>query len=413
MAREVDKLSALQIKSLNKVGRYSDGNGLYLQISRFDTKAWIFRFTLNGKPRQMGLGPIDIVSLKEAREEANRCRKLVHQRIDPIDLRSQERSKSLVSSASIITFQECAEKYIDAHISSWKNAKHGSQWRNTLTTYAFPILGNIPIQDVSTGMVLEVLEPIWTTKTETASRVRGRMESILGWAKSREYRKGENPARWKDHLGNILPQKTKVSHVKHHAALPYEQIGRFMEELRSKKSNSSQGLELLILTATRTGEVIHATWNEIDFNKQLWTIPAERTKTKKEHRVPLSGDAMNVLIEMKKNASSDYIFPGARKGRPLSNMAFLQCLKRMGRGDLTAHGFRSSFRDWAAEQTNYPSEVAEMALAHTVGDKVEAAYRRGDLYNKRCKIMESWAKYCATIPGDSDNVISIYDKDAS
>lgn len=410
MAREIEKLTVKGVASKNKVGRYSDGNGLYLQVSKFGTKAWIFRFTLNGKARQMGLGPTKLITLKEAREEAERCSKLVYNKIDPIDLRKREHGKAIAESASVITFKECAEKYINAHKDGWKNAKHASQWHNTLNTYAFPTLGSIPIQDVNTGMILKVLEPIWATKTETASRIRGRIDAILGWATSREYRKGENPARWKDHLDNILPQKTKVKKVKHHAALPYAEIGQFMADLRTNKTNSNLGLEFLILTAARTGEVINATWSEIDFNKRLWTIPAERTKTDHEHRVPLSDDAISVLTEMKQNATSDFIFPGGKRGRPLSNMAFLQCLKRMERSDLTAHGFRSTFRDWAAEKTNYPSEVAEMALGHAVGDKVEAAYRRGDLYEKRCKFMDAWAKHCATIPADGDNVVNIREK---
>ncbi|MDY0242017.1 MAG: site-specific integrase [Rhodospirillaceae bacterium] len=260
-----------------------------------------------------------------------------------------------------------------------------------MKAYVYPAIGDLAVNTVDTTLVMKIVEPIWTTKTETASRVRGRIETILDWATVRKYREGENPARWKGHLDHLLPAKSKVQKENHHAALPYEEIGSFMTELRQQDGISARALEFSILTVARTGEVINATWNEIDFDKRLWTIPAERMKAGREHRVPLSEPAMAVLRQIAPLQSGPYVFPGERPGRPLSNMALLMVLRRMKRTDLTAHGFRSTFRDWAAERTDFPSEVAEMALAHTVSDKVEAAYRRGDLFKKRIGLMEAWA----------------------
>jgi integrase len=280
-----------------------------------------------------------------------------------------------------------------------------------LETYAFPEIGSLPVQDIDTALVMKVLEPIWQAKTETASRVRGRIEAILDWATVGNYRIGENPARWKGHLAIMLPAKSTVMKVKHHAALPYDEIGAFMEKLSKRDSVSARGLEFQILTAARTGEVMGATWAEIDLDKAIWTVPTERTKTAKEHRVPLSSSATALLEHMQEVSTSEFVFPGAQSKKPLSNMAFLQLLKRMDRGDLTAHGFRSTFRDWAAERTAFPREVAEMALAHTIGDKVEAAYRRGDLFEKRRKMMDAWADYCSTIQEASANKVVPLRKD--
>lgn len=359
---------------------------------------------LDGKSRAMGLGAFHTVSLAEARDAAQHCRKLLRDRIDPIEQRKRELLKARTATAKVMTFMECADAYINAHEAGWRNAKHASQWRNTLRQYAYPIFGDLPVSAVDTGLVLKVLEPIWRTKTETASRVRGRIESVLDWATVRNLREGENPARWRGHLDKALPKPAKVRKVAHHAALPYDAMGDFMTVLRARAEVSARGLEFLILTAARTGEVIGAKWGEIDLEKGIWVIPAERMKARVEHRVPLSGATLSILKDIPKVSGSDYVFPGARQGRPVSNMVFLQLLKRMRYEDITAHGFRSTFRDWAAERTAYPREVAERALAHTTKDKTEAAYQRGDLFEKRRHLMEAWAAFCGEEVGAANNV---------
>ncbi len=407
MARSINRLSSRKVATETGRGLYADGGGLYLQVSQFDTKSWVFRFTLNKKSREMGLGPFHTISLADARQEAEKCRKMLREGIDPIERRKALRGQAQAEVVKAMSFKACAEKYINSHSAGWKNVKHASQWTNTLATYAYPVFGDLPVQAVDIGLVMKVLEPIWFTKTETAGRVRGRMEAILDWATVRKYRKGENPARWKGHLDTLLPARSKVQKVKHHAALPYDDIGAFMEKLGKQEGISARGLEFLILTAARTGEAIKATWDEIDFDKAVWVIPAERMKADREHRVPLAPVALQVLAGLKENARNDFVLPGMRNNTSLSNMAFLQLLKRMGRPDLTAHGFRSTFRDWTAERTAYPQEVAEMALAHTVADKVEAAYRRGDLFDKRRKIMDDWAEFCANNVGTDSNVVAI------
>ena len=391
MARQIGILSAMAVNKQTKPGLYADGGGLYLQVTESGAKTWIFRFMMAGKRRDMGLGPFHTVGLAEARQAAAECRKLKLQGIDPIAKRQSEQLAARAEVAKVNTFKQCAEAYISAHEPAWRNAKHGSQWRNTLTTYVYPVFGELPVNAVDTGLMMKVLEPIWATKTETASRLRGRIEMVLDWAAARKYREGENPARWKGHLDKLLPARSKVQKVEHPAALPYEQIGTFMKALREQEGVAARGLEFQILTAARTGEVIGAVWDEIDLENKVWAIPASRMKAGKEHRIPLSLAAVSLLKAMQKLSVSAYVFPGGKKDKPLSTAAFLATLKRMKRPDLTAHGFRSTFRDWAAEKTDFPSEVAEMALAHTVGDKVEAAYRRGDLFEKRRALMEAWA----------------------
>jgi integrase len=403
MAKTIRRLSPREVTLKTKRGMYPDGGGLYLQVSRFDTKSWIFRFTLNGKARHMGLGSLNYVPLAKARQEADKGRALIMDGIDPIDARKAAKAKMRVDEATAMTFKECAESYIESHRSGWRNEKHESQWRNTLATYTYPVFGNLPVSAVDVGLVMKALQPIWSTKTETASRLRGRIENVLDWATVQKYRKGENPARWRGHLDKLLPKPSKVQKIKHHAALPYNDIGAFMARLRKREAIAARGLDFLILTATRTMETMEATWDEFDLNEKIWTIPSERTKGDKEHRVPLSPAAVAIIQDMKKNSQSGYVFPGGRSRRPLSNMAFLQLLKRMDHGDLTAHGFRSTFRDWAAERTNYPNEVAEMALAHTINDKAERAYRRGELIDKRRRLMQDWAKFCSKVPIDKDN----------
>jgi integrase len=346
-----------------------------------------------GKPRLSGLGSADSITLAQARAARDEERVLIRRGVDPVAARRSERIEAMVGQVKAITFLECADTYIKTHEASWKSAVHRQQWRNTLKTYVYPIIGGVPVADIDTALAMRVLESIWSKIPETASRVRGRCECIIDWAKAREYRTGENPFRWRGHLDKLLPAKTKVRKVQHHAAMPYSDVPGFMEALREREGISARALEFLILTACRTSEALDAKWDEIDFGMKVWTIPDERMKAGKKHRVPLSPAAMRVIGQMHAIRSADVIFPGRRGS--LSNMSLLKTLERMGHDDLTAHGFRSSFRDWAAESTNYPSEVVEMALAHAIEDKVEAAYRRGDLFEKRRRLMDAWADYLA------------------
>ena len=380
-----------------------DGHGLYLRTTTNGVKGWIFRYQIDGRRRDMGLGSLDDVSLAEARDRIPELRRLVRQGIDPIDDRRVKRGIAKAAAAHALTFGDCAEHYVASHRASWKNATHRQQWESTLSTYVDPVIGGLPVQTIDTAFVMQVVEPLWAAKPETASRVRGRIEVILDWAATRGYRQGENPARWRGHLENLLPRKSKIWRVKHHAALPYAEIANFMAELREQDGIAARALEFAILTAGRTGEVLGAVWSEINFAERLWVIPGERMKAGREHRVPLSGRAVEILEEMAKICVGDYVFPGARNGKPLSNMALLMTLRRIGRGALTVHGFRSSFSDWCAEQTNFPAEVREMALAHAVGDKVEAAYRRGDLFQKRRQVMDAWATFIEL--GDSGTTV--------
>jgi integrase len=406
VARDVGRLKARTVVTRTKPGYYSDGGGLYLKVSGAAGRSWVFRYRVAGRLREMGLGSAHTVSLADARQAATECRKLRVQGVDPIDARLNERTRTKLETASGMMFRECAERYIAAHRVGWRNPKHAEQWRNTLATYAFPIFGDLPVQAIDLGLVMKAIEPIWAAKTETASRLRGRIENVLDWAATRGYRKGDNPARWRGHLENLLPKRTKVQRVEHHAALAYSQVGTFIEALRGQPGMAALALEFCILTATRTSETIGAQWGEIDLDGVVWTIPAERIKAGKEHRVPLSAPAVAILRKLAAARSSDFVFAGGKPGKPLSNMALLALLKRMGRPDLTVHGFRSAFRDWGAELTNFPREVCEMALAHAIGDKVEAAYRRGDLFSKRRQLMEAWARYCLT-PRSQGEVVSL------
>ncbi|MDB5405628.1 MAG: putative phage integrase [Rhodospirillales bacterium] len=395
MARQVGRMSALAVTRATRKGMYADGGGLYLQVTSGGAKSWIFRYMLHGRAREMGLGPLHTVSLAEARIKATEYRRLRLEGIDPIDARHGQRNQLRLEAAKATTFDQCATSYIDAHRAGWKNAKHADQWKNTLDTYPGPVFGQLPVQAVDTALVMKVIEPIWESKPETASRVRGRIELVLDWATARGYRQGDNPARWRGHLDKLLPNRSKVRKVVHHPALPYAEIADCMKLLRAQNGTAARALEFLILTAARTGEVIGATWDEIHLNERLWTVPAERIKGGKEHRVPMSSGAMAVLTGLRgAEKEQGYIFAGGKPGKPLSNMALLAVLKRMKRSDLTAHGFRSTFRDWAAECTNYPREVAEMALAHVIENKVEAAYRRGNLFEKRQAMMDDWGRYC-------------------
>jgi integrase len=396
MPRTIGKLTALKVSRDLEPGMYADGAGLYLQVTSEGAKSWIFRFSLNAKAREMGLGSLSAVSLADARVKAAECRRLRQDGIDPIEARKARRAQAALDAAKTITFKEAAASYIASHKAGWRNAKHALQWGSTLETYAEPVLGGLSIQAIDINIVLRVLEPIWKTKPETASRVRGRIESILDWAKVRGLRQGENPARWRGHLDHLLPAKSKVRRVKHHAALPYAELPNFIAELRTQEGVAAQALEFTILTAARTGETIGAVWDEVNTSEKLWSIPADRVKAGKDHRVPLSSRTLAILRDEQELRTSDYVFPGGKAGKPLSNMAMTEVLRRMGRNNITIHGFRSTFRDWAAERTNFPNEVVEMALAHAVGDKVEAAYRRGDLFEKRRRLMDEWATYCNT-----------------
>jgi integrase len=403
----IGKLSALKVAREKRPGVYGDGGGLYLQVTKQGSKSWIFRFwvaerdpktgaivrdpatsKVRGRGREMGLGSCITVSLAEARDRALECRKLRERDIDPIDAREAARRQASLERAKSLKFREAAATYMAAYRAAWKNDKHAGQWTATLQTYAYPLLGDVSVQAIETALIMNVIEPIWATKPETANRVRGRIESILDWATVRGYRQGENPARWRGHLDKLLPSRAKVRKPKHHNALPYAELPKFMAELRKEEGIAAQALEFTILTAARTSEAIAAQRSEVNAREKLWTVPADRMKADKEHRVPLSDRA----LEIASTAANDecFIFPGGRRGRPLSNMAMLALLKRMGRGDLTVHGFRSTFRDWAAERANFPNEVIEMALAHAIDSKTEAAYRRGDLFEKRRRLMGEW-----------------------
>jgi integrase len=398
--RRSNKLTALAVSRQSTPGRYADGGGLYLQVAAGGTKAWLFRYMRDGEARAMGLGPIDIVPLADAREKARECRRQLLDGADPIAARRDERQRKRAEAARGITFEECAEKYIAANKSGWRNAKHAEQWKSTLETYAYPVFGKLDVAAVDTVLVLKAIEPIWSTKTETAGRVRGRIESVLDWAKARKHRQGENPAQWKGHLDKLLPARSKVARVKHHPALPFAEISAFMADLRGRDGISPRALEFTILTAVRTNETIGARWSEIDLRARTWTVPAERMKGEREHKVPLSARAVAILADLPREAhGSDFVFIGDVAGAHLSNMAMLTLLQnRMGHPDITVHGFRSTFRDWAAERTNYPNHVVEMALGHAIEDEVEAAYRRGDLFEKRRRLMNAWAEFCATTP---------------
>jgi integrase len=408
-----EKITALFVRHIKRPGRYCDGGNLYLQVRNSTSKkspdsinkSWAFRYSRNDKQTWMGLGPYPDVSLAEARELATDARKQLLKGIDPLtDKRARKRAARRAHD-DILSFAECAEKYIDAQAPGWSNPKHIDQWRNTLKNVAGPVFGHLPVDEIDTALVMRCIEPLWTTKTETASRLRGRIESVLDWATVRGYRGGDNPARWRGHLDKLLPRPSLVTRVKHHAALPYTEAGAFLQTLRDDPGIASRALELTILTAARTNEVIQAEWSEFDLGLGIWVVPAERMKSKREHRVPLSDDAVSVLKAVE-GRSQRYVFPGHKRGSHLSNIAMLQVLKRLGRTDITVHGFRSTFRDWCAESTNYPSDVAEMALAHVLRDKTEAAYRRGDLFEKRARLMADWARYCSK-PSTPAEVIAI------
>ena len=400
---------------------HGDGAGLWLVISRRDddgkpqAASWVYRYMLDGINHEVGLGSVWDVSLAEAREAARNARRRV--RVDKIDVLAERREQDRQRrdrariQANQVTFKRCAEELIALKEEGWRNPVHRYQWRATLETYAYPILGNLPPAAIDTDHVVRVLKPIWTTKPETASRLRGRIEAVLNYAIVNKLRDGPNPARWKDHLEFLLPRRSAIAPVEHHAALPYRDIGRFVSELRQQKGTAAKALEFLILTWARTGEVIGCRWDEINIAERLWIIPAERMKAGKEHRVPLSDRAVEIIAEMQKvreQRPSEYVFPGLKPGESLSNMAMLSLLRRIDHPELTVHGFRSCARDWAAEKTDAPSDMCELALAHTVSSKVEAAYRRGDMFEKRRVLAEAWSRWCDGIVTNNCNIIAVF-----
>jgi integrase len=401
MPRKAAGLTAVKVRTA-RPGRYGDGKGLYLLVRSADARFWLFRYRRNGRMREMGLGSVADVSLAKAREKAMDLHRKVMAGTDPLAEREAralaEKAAAQHATVRAITFADVADHYIVAHEAGWRNAKHKYQWRATIDTYAAPFIGDVPVAAVDVGGVMRVLEPIWREKPETASRLRGRIESVLDYATARGWRAGDNPARWRGHLASLLPARGVFAKVEHHAALPWREIGPFMARLAEQEGVAALALRFAILTAARTGEAIGATWGEIDMAAAVWTVPAGRMKASREHRVPLSNAALAVLREaarLRTDAGADApVFPGGKPGKPLSNTAMLMLLRRLGRGDLTAHGFRSSFRDWCAESTNHPREVAEAALAHTLTDRVEAAYRRGDLMEKRSWLMADWGEFC-------------------
>ncbi|MFM7698896.1 MAG: tyrosine-type recombinase/integrase [Limnohabitans sp.] len=411
MARIVDKLNPLMVAKATKPGYYSDGNGLYLQVSVSSSKSWIFRFTIKGKQREMGLGAVHTISLAEARLKAKEQRLMLVNGLDPITVREQAREAEVLARAKMMTFDECAAQYIAAHRNSWKNAKHAGQWETTLATYASPVFGSLPVAEIDLGLVMKVLNPLWAEKTETAKRLRGRIESVLGWATTSGYRQGENPARWRGHLENLLAAPNKIKPVKHQPSLPWKEVGQFMTALRQQDGIASRALEFLILTATRTSETLEARWEEIDLKAGVWVIPAIRMKAGIEHHVPLSTEAMALISKMPR--VDKYVFTGSTYGKPLSDMSLTAVLKRMheaniksgGKGwidpkednrRITSHGFRSTFRMWGAESVShsFPREVIEFALAHKLPDAVESSYQRGTVFDKRIPLMQTWADYC-------------------
>jgi integrase len=397
MPKKAAELGPLAVSRLKTPGLHPVGgvSGLRLQVSATGARSWILRTMIAGRRCDKGLGGFPDVSLAVARESAKRVRNLIAEGVDPIEQNRVTRSALAASVAAAWTFDQCAEKYIEAKTPEWSNAKHAAQWTSSLETYASPFIGNLLVRDVGLPHVLDVLRPIWETKTETATRVRSRLEAVLDWAATSGYRDGVNPARWKGHLENILAAPRKVTKVEHHAALPVADLGAFMAKLRAAEGKGARALEFAILTAARSGEVRGATWEEIDLDAATWIVPAERMKASKEHRVPLSDAAVDLLKSTAKESRKGLVFVAPRGGA-LSDMTLSAVLRRM-KVAAVPHGFRSTFRDWASELTAYPSEMAEMALAHTIDSKVEAAYRRGDLFEKRRAMMADWATFCALV----------------
>jgi integrase len=402
MARPLYRLSTLKVEKAKQPGMYADGGGLYLRVADGGSKQWIFRYVTNGRLRDMGIGPCHTLTLAEARERATEARKLRLDGIDPIERKHAQRAAGVAAAAKAMTFRQCAEGFIKDNERGWTNARHRDQWSTSLERYAFPVLGNLPVASIDTPLVLKVVKPLWERVPETASRVRGRIEQVLGWATVHHYRAGDNPARWNGLLEHALPSRKDVAPVQHHPALPYIDAPAFMAKLRKDDSIGARCLEFIALTAARLAEANFATWDEIDLGARAWTIPGSRMKAGKEHKVPLSDAAVAVLKKMHAIRCSGFVFPGRRTGRPVGDNAMGRTGKEVsGDAAFTTHGLRSTFRDWASEETNFPTEVAEMALAHAIPSAVESAYRRGDLFEKRRKLMEAWAEFCAKPAADA------------
>ncbi|RZI79906.1 MAG: DUF4102 domain-containing protein [Rubrivivax sp.] len=412
MPKKAKELAAIEVSRLLEPGLHAVGGvaGLTLQVQSTGARSWVLRFSVGGKRREMGLGGYPDVTLADAKRRAREEREKADNGVDPIEERKVASSRLRAESAKAFTFKQSAQAYIEAHEPSWRNAKHAEQWRNTLAS-TYPVLGDLHVRDVALPHILAVLQPIWKTKTETATRLRGRIESVLDWATARGYREGLNPARWKGHLDHLLPAPSKIMKAGHLPALPVDSMGKFMQDLRAQAGMGARALEFVILTAARSGEARGATWSEIDMDKAVWTVPGERMKAGKEHRVPLQDAALSLLRSLPRMAGTQLVFPAPRGG-PLSDMALVAVTRRM-EVPAVPHGFRSTFRDWAAERTNYPREVAEMALAHVIANKVEAAYRRGDLFDKRRRMMDDWATFCSTVEKKGANVTPINKKTAA
>jgi integrase len=404
VASTINQLTAIKVQKIRRPGYHADGGGLWLQVSEGGGKSWIFTYSLRGRAREMGLGSLSKVSLAEARDDRDRCNRLLRDHIDPIEERKRKRTQVALNDVKSITFAQAAATYIATHRAGFKNTKHAKQWTTTIATYAEPRIGKLNVADIDTGLIRQVLEPIWTTKPETAGRVRGRIESILDWAKVSGYRSGENPAAWKGNLDKLLPKLSKVRKIKPHAAMPYDALPAFMAKLRQQKGSAARALEFTILTASRSGEVLRARPSEIVGG--VWTVPPERMKGGVEHRVPLCKRA----IEVSSGGSGTYLFPSRHHSdKPLSNMAMLMWLNDLSAaGDFTVHGFRSTFKDWARDRTRFDNYVVEAALAHISGDKVERAYARSDVLEKRRELMNAWAKFCESPPAKStDRVVPL------
>lgn len=402
------KLREIQEQSFSpdaKNALLGDGQGLYLSISKTATASWLFRYMDAGKAKSAGLGGYPGVSLQKARELAQVMRDARASGVDPQRAKREQEEQRRLEQGRSKTFQNCAEEYIALAKPSWKSDKHGQQWKNTLAQYAYPVIGALPVADVATDDVLKILKPIWQSKAETAGRLRGRIESVLDWAAANGRRTGDNPARLKGHLEHMLPRLRKGTE-QHHAAMPYEDVPEFIKSLDDQSGMARYALEFLILCASRTGEVIGATWAEIDVDKRIWTLPKERMKAGIAHRVPLSDRALAILELVRPFAGKTYVFPGGKQDKPLSNMAMMMLLRRMNLPDITVHGFRSSFRNWAGERTTYSFEVCEQALAHRLPDAVAAAYLRSDFFDKRLNLMADWERYCLNGTQDADSAQS-------
>jgi len=407
MPKRAKELSAVQVKRLTKPGFHAVGgvSGLFLQVTRSGARSWILRATVGAKRRDIGLGGFPDVTLAQAREKARDAREKIRQGIDPVAERKSARESLKAAQAKTLTFDQAAHRCHAAKVDEFRNEKHKHDWISSLERYASPVLGSLLVNDIELAHVLEVLEPIWKDKTETATRVRQRLESVLTWATVRGYRKGENPARWEGNLKEVLPTPSKITKVRHHRAIPWQEISAFMEKLRQREGTAARALEFAILTASRSSEVRLATWDEIDLDHGIWTVPAERIKAGRTHRVPLSKDAVSLLKALPRVQGSNYVFPAPRGGA-LSDMALSAVCRRMG-VDATPHGFRSTFKDWARNRTSYADEASELALAHVNSDATRAAYARDELLPQRQKLMADWARYCNEPNPQTREVVSI------